>query len=56
MWQKVPFKETETKVHTENECMKEELQATQKLLEEERKAAIVEAVVKALEHLESDSK
>ena len=46
---KVSLKETEAKLQAENE-------ATQKLLDEERKAAIVDAEVKALEKIESDSK
>ena len=47
--EKASLKETEANLQAENERKKTELEATQKLLDEERKAAIVDAEVKALE-------
>ena len=54
--EKASLKETEAKLQADKGRKKEELEAIQKLLNGERKFAIVDAEVKALEKIESDSK
>lgn len=54
--QKASLRETEAKRQAESERKKAELEATHHFLEEERKAAVAEAEVRALENFDSESK